>query len=154
MPRGVYERGTDRAEEVRRERRKQPGQTVVSGIKLSMDESKLDRNRYHYRWAKADTDRIRQLQALDYDVAPENAKEGSLGTTTTAVGGVTETGPYNMILMRKEKDWFETDQKEKMKPLDDMDNAIRRGLTNHAGNKGVDDTFYTPDSGNKIEARR
>jgi hypothetical protein len=33
----------NRADEVRRERRKKPGQTVVSGIKLSMDESKLDK---------------------------------------------------------------------------------------------------------------
>lgn len=145
MPKGVYDR-TERAEEVRRERRKKPGQVSLSGIKLSVDESKLDRNRYQYRFVNDKADRVRQLHAVDWDIAPEMAKEdtNSLGTTTTAIGGVTEKGPYNMVLMRKEKDWFEADQKEKMRPLDEMDKAILRGQTGLAGQELKGEGVYTP----------
>ena len=72
------------------------------------------------------------------------------GTVGTKVGGTDESGkPYNMVLMRKRKDWFDADQKEKQKPLDEMDRAIREGRP-HSGTELKGSDVYTPDGGNKI----
>lgn len=135
-----------RAETTRRERRWTPGPLDKVGLKLSVDETKLDRDRFHYRFVNDKADRVRSLTAYDYDIAPEAAKPDTndLGTVTSAHGGTEDNGrPYNMVLMRKERDWFDADQKRKMKPLDEMDEAIRRGngtTTNPQAKEG----FYTP----------
>lgn len=126
-----------RADEVRQERRRKPGSAQAVGIKLAVDESKVDRSTYHYRFARSTGGRIQSLTANDYDIAPEGAKSdgNSLGTVNSVHGGVDDAGkPYDLVLMRKRKDWFEADQKEKMKPLDEMDEAIRRNNPNHKGN--------------------
>lgn len=135
-----------RSEIERRERRRKPGTIAEAGLKLTMDETKLDRSRFHYRWAAAKPERIRHLMALDYDVASEVAKAdtNSGGTVNSTLGGVDDSGiPYNMVLMRKEKEWFESDQAEKMKPLEAMDEQIRRGAE-HQGQKLTGSGVYSP----------
>ncbi len=136
-----------RADEVRQERRKRPGLAAYSGIKLMVDETKLDRNTYQYRFANDTPGRIPQLMALDYDPAPE------MGKVTSAHAGVSEGGqPYNTVLMRKRRDWFDDDQREKQRPLDEIDDAIRRGNINHPANQlNGNGGFYTPDTGNTLE---
>lgn len=133
MPKGIPNTPRNiglRAENVRQVRRKQPGQPGQEGIKLSLDESKLDRETYQYRFVRDDPGRVQRLVAQDWDPITEPIKEDStgLGSVPTAHGGTDETGkPYGMIAMRKRRDWFEADQKEKQKPLDAMEEAIRRG---------------------------
>lgn len=142
-----------RAEEVRQERRRQPGATVVAGIKLGVDESKLDRSTYEYRWANETGNRLQQLHANDWDVAPEMAAPGtdSGGTVNSKVAGTDDTGkPFNAVLMRKRKDWFQADQKAKQKPLDEMDEAIRKGSAHQQSEPSLREGAYTPDGGNKI----
>lgn len=168
MPRGQYDRAAarqnreastteaqpTRADEVRQERRKRPGLAAYSGINLSVDEALLDRETYHYRFANDINGRVQQLYAQDYDPAPESAKpnSNSLGTLSSAHAGVDEGRPFNAVLMRKRKDWFETDQVEKQKPLNDMEDAIRRGNPNHSANTDLRGPgVYTPDTGNTIE---
>ena len=56
-----------RAEEVRQERRRQPGSTVASGIKLTVNEAELDRTQYAYRWVKDSGGRMTQLHGDDWD---------------------------------------------------------------------------------------
>jgi hypothetical protein len=46
--------------------------------------------------------------------------------------------------MRKRKDWFQADQKEKQKPLDEMDRQIRRGQSRPEIEASDRDDFYTP----------
>ena len=140
----VPEKGVaSRANEVRQERRKKPGQTAHAGIHLSVDESKLDRKTFQYRYANDQDSRVQRLEAEDWDVAPEAAKPG-LGTVSTAHAGVADGKPYNAVLMRKRRDWFDTDQKEKQKPLDAIETAIKRGNPNSdaATLKGAG--VYTP----------
>jgi hypothetical protein len=142
-----------RADEIRAARRKKPGPVEQAGLKLTVDETRLDRNNYHYRFVKDDPNRIRQLGARDYDIAPESAKEdsNSLGTMTSALGGVNEEGrPYNMVLMRKHSVLHEDDLKEKQKPLDEIDEAIRRGQTGLPGQELKGSGVYTPGQ-NSIE---
>ena len=134
-----------RSEIERRERRRKPGPVEQAGLKLTLDESKLDRNRFHYRFVNDKPERVRHLMANDYDIATEVAKpdSNSGGTVTSALAGVDERGPYNTVLMRKERDWFEADQVEKMKPLDMMDDQIRRGAE-HQGQKLTGSGVYSP----------
>jgi len=142
---------TTRADEVRQERRKKRGATVHTGIKLSVDESKLDRSTFQYRYVNDKGGRVQQLAAVDWDPAPEGAKEDASGTITATHAGVEEGKPFNAVLMRKRKDWFETDQKEKQRPLDEMDEAIRRGNVNHKANELHGPGVYTPGGVNIIE---
>lgn len=142
-----------RADEVRQERRRQPGATIAAGIKLGVDESKLDRNTYEYRWANETGSRLQQLHANDWDVAPEMAIQSSDsgGTVNSKVAGTDDNGkPFNAVLMRKRKDWFREDQKAKQKPLDDMDEAIRKGVVHQQSEPSLREGAYTPDAGNKI----
>lgn len=142
-----------RADEVRQERRKKPGTSGPSRIRLSVDEKKLDRNTYHYRFANDKEGRVKQLMAEDYDIAPEEAKSdtSSLGTVNSTFAGKDDSGkPYDAVLMRKRKDWFDVDQKEKMRPLDEQDEAIRRNNPNHKGNDLRGPAVYTPGT-NTIE---
>lgn len=125
-----------RAEEVRQERRRKPGSSAMSGIKLGLDESKIDRTNYNYRFVRDEGNRVQQLHAQDWDVVGDQVKDdtNSLGTVNTAHGGVGEAGkPYNMVLVKKRKEWFDEDQKAKMKPLDEMDQAIARGTDHQTG---------------------
>lgn len=141
----------ERAAKIRAERRKKPGQTIMAGIKLSVDESKLDRANYHYRHVNDKDGRVQQLVGQDYDIAPEIAKadSNSLGTVNSALAGTEEGRPYNTVLMRKHKVLFDDDQKEKQAPLDAMDEAIRRGA-DHKANELRGAGVYTPGT-NKIE---
>lgn len=141
-----------RAEGIRTERRKQAGSTTLTGIKLTADESNLDRKTFEYRWAKDYGGRMAQLHRDDWDPAPENAVLGNEGEGTVGakIGGTDESGkPYKMVLMRKRKDWYAEDQKEKQASIDEIDKDIRRGRSiEKAELKG--EGVYTPDGGNTI----
>lgn len=142
-----------RSDTVRQERRKKPGQTGNGNMKLAVDESKLDRETYQYRFVNDRDGRMQKLHAQDWDVAPEGAKEdtNSMGSVSSAHAGVDEGKPFNTVLLRKRKDWFEEDQKEKQRPLDEMEEAIRRGSTEHKANELRGKGVYTPGGSNTIE---
>lgn len=142
----------NRAEETRRARRRQPGKLANTGMKLTVDEEKLDRKNFEYRFVRDTGGRVQQLAGQDYDpVLDDGAKPDSsgVGVTPTVHGGTDEQGkPYGMVLMRKHRDWFEADQKEKQRPLDEMDEAIRRGANK---TELTGDGTYTPGGSNTIE---
>lgn len=138
-----------RAEQTRRERRMKPGSVISTGEKLALDESRLDRNLYTYRWVKAEGNRVEILKKKDWDlVDDEEAKtDGTgLGSVPTQHGGVGESGkPYGLVLMKKYKDWYDDDQKLKRKPLDAMEQAIRKGtVQEQAGEPELAGVTYTP----------
>ena len=144
----------NRAEQTRRERRMKPGDLAYSGIKLALDEGRLDRNTYNYRWVKED--RIRAMESQDWDLVDEAVKPDSTGagTVQTVHGGIGEAGkPYGLVLMKKYRDWYEDDQERKQAPLDEVDRAIRRGAAHKTAGEAelTDAVTYTPGSGNSIE---
>ena len=83
--------------------------------------------------------RVQEMVANDYDPAPVDGR-----STEARVVGFDGGRPIKAVLMRKRKDWYEDDQKEKRKPLDEMEAAIKRGHahSNEAELKG--DIAYTP----------
>lgn len=138
-------RPASRADEVRQERRKKPGGTVLYGQKLSVPEQELDRSTYEYRFANDTGNRVAQLKAEDWDPAPFEGRS----TETRHVG--TDSGkPVKGLLMRKRKDWYAADQKEKGKAAEELDKQIQRG-TAHQKNGLSGEEFYTPDAGNSIK---
>ncbi len=136
-----------RAEAVRSERRRRPGSASNAGLRLALDESKLDRNTYNYRHVRDEGNRVPQLEAQDWDIVRDSGVKPdstSMGSTATTHGGTDEGKPYGLVLMRKRKDWFEADQKEKQRPLEEIDQAIRRGNPQHKGNELRGSGVYTP----------
>lgn len=139
-----------RAEETRRERRMKPGSVIATGEKLALDESRLDRKLYNYRWVKAEGNRVDLMKKQDWDlVDDEQAKpDGTgLGSVPEQHGGVGESGkPYGLVLMKKYRDWYDEDQKRKRQPLDAMEKAIREGTahTQAGGALELAGVSYTP----------
>jgi hypothetical protein len=138
-----------RAEETRRERRMTPGAVLASGEKLSLDETRLDRNLYTYRWVKDEGTRVEILKKRDWDLVDDEAAKTDgtgLGSVPSQIGGVGESGkPYGLVLMKKYRDWHDNDQKLKRKPLDAMEAAIRKGtVQEQAGEPELAGVSYTP----------
>lgn len=146
-----------RAEETRRERRMKPGTLERNGINLVLDESRLDRQKFEYRFVNDTPGRVQRLVARDYDIVTDaQAKPDSkgLGSVPTVHGGIEDAGkPYNMVLMAKYRDWYEGDKARQQAQLDDRDQAVRRGIDHkHDPNLPLQGSgVYTPEEGNRIE---
>ena len=95
---------------------------------------------FHYRVFNDDPSKPGRIQmALDagYEVVINEAPlgvstadtAGKLGSGVTRPVGNGVTG----VLMRKPRDWYEEDQKEKQKLVDETESAIRRNM--NEGNK-------------------
>lgn len=144
----------DRAEQVRTERRRKPGSVIHTGIQLGVDESKLDRANYAYRLVNDANGRVQQLEAQDWDPAPErDALIGSTsgGTVQSKHAGHIEGKAFNAILMRKPLRMHNEDQSAKQKPLDEMDEAIRRGQNHASAEPQLAAGTYTPGGSNVID---
>lgn len=145
----------NRADEVRTERRRKPGSTVLPGIKLGVDESKLDRDNYAYRLVNDTAGRVQQLEGQDWDPAPEQALFGSTGagTVQSKHAGSIEGRPFNAVLMRKPKRMHVEDQAAKQRPIDELEGAIKRGSVAQAQvpTEMTGAGTYTPGGGNTID---
>ena len=141
----VASRG-NRADEVRTERRRKPGSTTHYGLKLHVPEEKKD-PAYVYRHVNDVGDRVEMMKENDWDVAPMDGQS----VTSRHVGEAGAGTPSKAVLMRKRRDWYEDDQKEKRKQLDDIETAIKGGAGSQlAGEKDLAGVTYTPGSGNSI----
>lgn len=152
-----------RAEAERRERRMKPGNVAVDGRKLLVNDEALDRDKYEYRFVADRGGRVQSLYGQDWDVVTdEQAKDesNSGASTRTVHGGTEESGKgYNMVLMRKHKDWFDEDQRRKQAPLEEVDKQLQRNQAQEIAAKTDADlakNAYVPGSdvpggGNKIE---
>jgi len=134
-----------RAEEVRQERRRKPGSTVNYGQKLGVPEDQIDRKTYEHRFVNDVANRVQNMTDDDWDPAPING-----ASTETRVVGTDSGKPIKAILMRKRKDWYDADQKAKRKPLDEMEQAIKRGAAHGKEAELAGDVAYTPGT-NTIE---
>lgn len=142
-----------RAETIRTERRRKPGATVLSGLKLGIPEEMLDRSNFEYRWANDKGNRVAQLTADDWDAVSEPVKADSdgSGSVQTKIVGTDGGKPVSAILMKKRKDWYLADRKESQKPLDETDEAIRRGVNHQKDSPELSGGVgYTPGGQNTV----
>lgn len=150
-----------RADEVRRERRHKRGDAVHTGYKLTVDESKLDRNNYVYRYVNDTPGRIHAFtQGGEWDVVEDPKKElksdaTGEGTGVSVVAGTREGGePMRSVLLRKPKWIHDEDLKAKHENLDEMMRGLARGVPQSAEGKQEVGTTYVPEGGISIGADR
>lgn len=112
------------------------------------------RRGYVRRWINDEDNRLELAQNAGYSFVMdkphvgESAESGDTnqGSRTSMLVGTHENGsPMHAYLMEIKKDWYDEDQIEKLKPVDEIDNAIRKGR--HGENQ---DGRYIPKSGIKI----
>lgn len=145
-----------RAEKVRAERRRRGSNGGDARMKLSVPQEHKD-GEYEYRWIKNAPMRVAQLtQRDDWELAPNDAvasdpRNIGVGATPERHGGKDEEGnAFNMVLVRKKKEFYEADKQETQKLVDERENAMRRGES--AGPGGMErSTSYIPEGGIRIE---
>jgi hypothetical protein len=149
-----------RADQEKTERRRQRGNTVLPGLKLSVREELLDRKNFTYRWINDNGGRIEDLTvADDYDLVRDPKKEikddnGNEGALVSKVVGTTENNqPIRAFLARKPKPLYDEDQRDKRAVLDRQMADIKRGKPSEAS--AIGDNTYVPQGGINInEGRR
>lgn len=122
--------------------------------KLSLDESKLDRQNYVYRFANDEPGRLHNLTALDdWDVVED--REGNLSADQTAVGsevsryaGQAREGQTRTVLLRKPRNLHDEDQQAKQRRIDATEAGIRGGEAPGADNNPRE--YYQPREGVSI----
>jgi hypothetical protein len=118
-----------RQAEVATERRRRSDDQSVAGLKLHVRDDMKDPN-FSYRWANERPGRIHQLtQQDDWDVvSTEDASQLTSASEGTVMRrSVDKATGEGAVLLRKRKDFYEADQKDKQKPLDERDEILRRG---------------------------
>lgn len=138
-----------RAEEVQQERRRRTANGPIGGRKLTVPEEWLDRENFEYRWANDKDNRLSDLtQSDDWDrvTSPD-------GKVITKNVGTNEGKPLQAYLLKKPKKYYDADKAEQMKPINELENEIRRGGTGHLKGIADVDNTYTPNGVNIIDGR-
>lgn len=158
-PTGELDEASKRIEEIRA-RRRERGNVDVSGFnqKLSVPEERKD-PRFEYRWALDSANRMHDLRAKDWDIAPPETTAGDLrdmgtGTVIERMGNVkTVAKPEKHILMRKPREFYREDKAREAAKLKEQEQAIVRGQARNAEGQS-EPGMYVPAGGMKIEHGR
>ena len=143
-----------------RAKRAQRGAMDVSGMnqKLSIPEDKKD-PRFTYRMVLDVGNRVHDLKAKDWDMAPGETAEGDArnmgtGTVIERMGNVrTVPKPERHVLMRKPKEFYEEDKAREQAKIKEHEKAIVRGQARNAEGQS-EPGMYIPEGGMKIEHGR
>jgi hypothetical protein len=118
--------------------------------RLALDESKLDRENFEYRWVNDVPGRIHHMTVNDdWDVVTDHSgamkdDNASMGAGVSAYAGVQKNGSaLSTVLLRKPKDFCEQDRARKQEAIKEMETAMV--ATN--GSKIEGDRAYLPENG-------
>lgn len=147
-----------RAAEATGERRKRHGMGFKSQLKLSIPPHLENDPNYNYYWLADRPGRVEELTKYDdYDFvtdeeAEKDGRNTGLGKRIERHAGVDQFGhPVRHFLVRKPREYYEADKREKRKERAEMMAAIKRGKTpDEAGNAIHADGSYVPESGIRI----
>ena len=123
------------------------------GKRLYVDESKLDRDKYHYRWITGDPQRVYELcQQGNYKPVPQEM----LGTPTEHMlkGGDGNGGQLSQILVFQPKEWFDDDKRTEARKLDDHMEQMKAGKPANDGEGHDTGKMYKPNVENTIGGAR
>ncbi len=132
----------------------------VSRPSLSVPEGMMDKD-YHYHWIndnKHKPTRLYDAEEGGYTFVKdknidETVKDGEgkgIDSRISRFAGTNEDGtPYRCYLMRIKRKWYDEDQVEKQRPLDELEQQLKGGIDDKGG--PGDDTRYIPRDGIKIE---
>lgn len=135
----------NRSEELKSERRRR--NTDALGGKrrrLQVDESKLDQEKFVYRWANDEGSRINDLTRHDdWEVVADRNSEVKQdtrrdGSKVSVVAGTGERGaPVNAVLLRKPKGYHEDDYAAQQRKIDEAEKGMRAGAAPGADQSGL-----------------
>jgi hypothetical protein len=126
---------------------------VNGGKRLYVDESKLDRKRFHYRWITGDPQRVYELcQQGNYKPVPQEA----IGTPIEHMlkGGDGQGGQLSQILVFQPKEWFDDDKKREQAKIDQHMDQIKAGKPVADGEGEALDKAYKPRVENTFDGSR
>lgn len=112
-------------------RRRQSSELSGHRRRLALDESKLDRGNYEYRWITDKPERVHALTAQDdWDIVSDRdgavGKDG-IGAEVSAQAGADGVGrPLRQVLVRKPKDLFREDYLAAQKHVDNLEEGLKR----------------------------
>jgi hypothetical protein len=152
-----HERGRpDRKEEVQTRRRRRTGLGDDRNLKLHIPESLKDAN-FEYRWVNDRAGRVRQMTVEDdWDVVdtvklgvdPDPEQNIAEGTVMARIGDKI-TGE-RMTLLRKPKEFYDSDRKERFERLDKLEASMKRAAPPSQQGLSAQDNAYVPGGKNTI----
>jgi hypothetical protein len=139
--------------------RRRKGQVGGAVRKLAVDESQLDRNKYEYRFINDDPGRVAALtQQDDWEMVTDRSKTlkvdgDGLGSGVSKVVGKDDQGrAVQAHLVRKPKEYFDADAKEKQDAIDRQMTQIKSGPSPEQGGIGAKPgASYVPEGGIQIQ---
>ena len=143
----------------RRQRRRRGSLGLEANMKLTVPDDYKD-DRFEYRWIRNTPGRVRQLTVQDdYDIVEDekiteeisdHMLQSGVGLVPERYGGtLKEGGHYNMVLVRKPREFYEEDQAAKAQDIDETERGIKEGAVR--GGLTAGDRGYRPKAGISIE---
>lgn len=142
-----------RTEEQRATRRRRADTSHEGYLRLGVNEALLDKKNFSYRWINDTSGRIEALTVRDdWDIVRDpNVKEDgkSEGAQVRQLVGSKQDGtPLYAYLCKKPIDWFKEDRAKKMRVVDELEAALKRGVSNDPKALSADNsTAYVPKDG-------
>lgn len=140
-----------RSQEVQTQRRRRADSGATAGLKLHVPENMKDPN-FEYRWVNDRPGRVHQLTVQDdWDVVSTDRPDQLTAAAEGSVmkRSVDKSNGDNAVLLRKPKDYFEADRKEKQRPVDEIEKALRSGPA--PSSEGISGSeAYVPNGRNTI----
>lgn len=127
-------------EEIKQERRRRSSNLSGRRNRMGIDESKLDRVNYEYRFVNDEGTRLYDLTVNDdWDVVKD--RSGTLKVDGTGVGtetavpvGMGQHGaPVRAVLLRKPKHMYIDDKRAEQRLIDEQEAGLKAGATPGAG---------------------
>lgn len=143
---------SSRNEAIKKERRRRsPDQLSGMRKRLTVDESKLDRENFTYRFANDDGNRIHDLTVNDdWEVVADRGSETGMGASVSHLAGTKEGGAsLSAVLLRKPKSYHDEDLAAQQRRIDETEHSLKHGST---PGQGGDQSTYIPEAGIKMTA--
>ena len=149
-----HERKTTRENEGRQKR-------VPLGLQRNTKLAAFTPDGYVGRWMNDEGNRINDAMAGGWVFMKDKKPVGEgainldsdLGSCTSQIVGTKEDGsPLRAYWMLLKKEWYEEDKQAKLKPVDEIEKAIKGGTVGQESMQAVDrDARYVPKTGIKIQ---
>ena len=145
----TMQREDRKATETRRRKDRDSGE--LTGTRLAVVKSKLDFDNFAYRWINDSPARLySKTKEDDWDVVMNDGVKDDNTDLGNAVSQIVGTAPdgsaLKAYLCRKPRTYYDDDQADKSKQLDDQLSELRRGKDRSGGSQ----SDYVPNTGIRL----
>lgn len=109
----------------------------LNGLRLKLEAP--ERKGYVRRWVNDDGNRVAELYDRDYEHVEDTTiqTDGEGTRVKRRVGTKKDGSPLYSYLMEIPEKYYQEDQKEKAKPLDEFNDALKRGQVGRQAGDGL-----------------